>query len=125
QCTTPPVVVEGEALDITDVDGFKLRVKFFDYGVLSMALTRPFAGDWPALLGMSQIYVENAELERRVEKIARKITERFASVMTVCCADFLSEDYLVVAVTGFSAPTTADELIATRTEEISALVRGE
>ena len=63
-------MVDGDALDIADVDGFKLRVKFFDYGVLSLALSRPFAGEWPALVGLSQIYVENAELERRAEKIA-------------------------------------------------------
>ena len=61
---TPPVVVDGDAFGITDVDGFKLRVKFFDYGVVSLALSRPFAGEWPALVGVSQIYVENAELER-------------------------------------------------------------
>ena len=38
---------------------------------------------------------------------------------------FLSEDYLVVAVTGFSTPTTADDLIAERSDEIARLVRGE
>ena len=125
QYATPPVVVDGEALDIADVDGFKLRVKFYDYGVLSLALTRPFAGDWPTLLGLSQIYVENVELERRAEKVARKITERFATVMTAGRATFLSEDYLVVAVTAFATPTTADDLVAARTEEIATLVRGE
>ena len=125
QYATPPVVVDGESLDIADVDGFKLRVKFYDYGVLSLALTRPFAGDWPTLLGLSQIYVENVELERRAEKVARKVTERFATVMTAGRATFLSEDYLVVAVTAFATPTTADDLVAARTEEIATLVRGE
>ena len=52
QYSVPPVVVDGDALDIADVDGFKLRVKFFDYGVLSLALSRPFAGEWAALLGL-------------------------------------------------------------------------
>ncbi len=55
-------------------------MKFFDYGVLSLALTRPFAGEWPELVGLSQNYVENVELERRAEKIARRIVERFATV---------------------------------------------
>jgi hypothetical protein len=125
QYTTPPVVVEGDAIGIGDVDGFKLRVKFFDYGVVSLALTRPFSGDWPELLGLSQIYVENLELERRAEKIARTIAERFASAMTTGRANFLSEDYLVVAVTRFATPTTADDLVATHGEQIATLVRGE
>ena len=125
QYSTPPVVVDGDALDITDVDGFKLRVKFFDYGVLSMALSRPFAGEWPALLGLSQIYVENAELERRAEQIARRISERFAAVMPTGRTTFLSEDYLVVAITGLATPVTGDDLVAERSEEIARLVRGE
>ena len=110
QYSAPPVIVEGDGLDITDVDGFKLRVKFFDYGVLSLALSRPFSGEWEALLGLSQLYIENAELERHAEKIARGVSERFAAVMSSSRTTFLSEDYLVVAVTGFSTPTTAEGL---------------
>ncbi len=45
--------------------------------------------------------------------------------MTTGRANFLSEDYLVVAVTGFATPTTADDLVSTRADEITALVRGE
>lgn len=125
QYTAPPVVVEGDALDIAEVDGFKLRVKFFDYGVVSLALTRPFAGEWPELIALSQDYIENAALEQRAEKIARRIAERFAAVMKAGRASYLSEDYLVVAVTGFSAATTADDLVSTKASEIVTLVRGE
>ena len=56
----PPLAVDGDMLDIHDVDGFKLRAKFFDYGVLSLGLTRPFAGEWPELIGLSQIYIETS-----------------------------------------------------------------
>src|SRR5512134_3843878 len=125
QYAIPPVVVDGDSLDITDVDGFKLRVKFFDYGVLSLGLSRPFAGEWAELLTLSQIYVENADLERRAEAIARRISERFAAVMTTGRTTLLSEDYLVVAVTEFATPTTADALVAEHADEIARLVRGE
>ena len=125
QYSIPPVVVDGDVLDIADVDGFRLRAKFFDYGVLSLGLSRPFAGEWVELLGLSQIYVENDELERRAEKIARHIADRFAAVMKTGRTTLLSEDYLVVAVTRFAKPVTADDLIAERSEEIARLVRGE
>ena len=125
QYAIPPVVVDGDALDIADVDGFKLRVKFFDYGVLSLGLSQPFAGEWADLLNLSQTYVENAELERRAETIARQVAERFAAALKIARTTFLSEDYLVVAVTGFATPTTADALIAERGEQIASLVRGE
>jgi hypothetical protein len=125
QYAIPPVVVDGDALDITDVDGFKLRVKFFDYGVLSLGLSRPFAGEWADLLGLSQLYLENADLERRAETVARRVSERFAAVMTTGRTTMLSEDYLVVAVTGFATPTAADALVAEHADEIARLVRGE
>ena len=125
QYTTPPLAVDGDVLDIHDVDGFKLRAKFFDYGVLSLGLTRPFAGEWPELIGLSQIYIENPDLERHAETIARRLVERFAAAMTTGRESLLSEDYLVVSVTGFELPTTAEDLVATRSEEIASLVRGE
>jgi len=125
QYSTPPVVVDGEALDISEIDGFRLRVKFFDYGVLSLALTRRFAGDWSEFIGLSQIYLENEALEQQAETIARRISERFASAMTAGRAKFLTEDYLVFAVTSFSTPITAEDLIARRSEDIARLLRGE
>jgi hypothetical protein len=125
QYATPPVVVDGDAFGIAEVDGFRLRVKFFDYGVLSLALTRRFTGEWPELIGLSQIYMENPELERRAEKVARTVFERCAPAMTAGRATLLSEDYLVFAVTAFATPTTADELVARHSEEIALLLRGE
>jgi hypothetical protein len=121
----PPVAVDGDAVGRADVDGFRLRAKFFDYGVLSLALTRPFAGEWAELVGLSQIYIENAELERRAEAIAHGLAARFAAAMTTGRTAFLSEDYLVVAVTRFAGAATAEDLVATRSDEIASLVRGE
>ena len=71
------------------------------------------------LVGLSQIYIENAELERRAEQIARRISERFAAAMPTARTTFLSEDYLVVAITGLATPVTGDELVAERSEEIA------
>jgi hypothetical protein len=125
QYTTPPVVVDGEAIDMREVEGFRLRAKFFDYGVLSLALTRRFSGEWPELIGLGQVYLENDELEQRVQKVAHRLAERFASAMTAGRASFLSEDYLVFAISGLSTPMTAEELMATKSEEITLLVHGE
>jgi hypothetical protein len=125
QYTTPPVVVDGQSIDIHDVDGFSLRVKFFDYGILSLALSRPFAGEWPELIGLGQIYLENEELEQRAETIARHLLERFAASLTDARTTFLTEDYLVYSVASLETRTTADELIAARADEIALLVNGE
>jgi hypothetical protein len=122
---TPPVIVEGDGLGLAEVDGFRPRVKFFDYGVLSLALTRPFAGSWTDLLTLSQKYIENEALETQAEEIARELARRYASFMIAGRAHFLSEDYLVFTVTGFEQPMSAEDLLARHSEEIALLVRGE
>jgi hypothetical protein len=125
QYSTAPVVVDGEAIDLREVDGFRLRVKFFDYGVLSLALTRPFVGEWPELIALGQKYLENEELEQHAERVARTIAERFGPCLTAARSTYLAEDYLVVAVSGLEERLTADELMTTRGEEIALLVHGE
>src|SRR5689334_4699112 len=58
----PPLVFEGEAAGLGDIEGFQARLKFFDYGVVSLALLRPFAGSWDELVTTSHRYIENARL---------------------------------------------------------------
>jgi hypothetical protein len=38
----PPIVVDGAVLGAGTIDGFTVRVKAYDYGVLSFMLSRPF-----------------------------------------------------------------------------------
>jgi hypothetical protein len=125
QYTTPPVVVDGEALEMKELDGFRVRAKFFDYGVVSLALTRRFAGEWSEFLGLSQIYVDNDELEQRAEKLVRRITERFHTAMTAGRATYLVEDYLVFAITHLSQPCSADDLMHNCGDQIAQIVHGE
>ena len=43
QYSLPPLVVDGEAVGVGPIAGFRARLKFFDYGVISLALTQPVA----------------------------------------------------------------------------------
>ncbi|HEY7187186.1 MAG TPA: hypothetical protein VH436_11600, partial [Vicinamibacterales bacterium] len=40
QYQQPPLTIEGHALGLHDACGFTVRFKLFDYGVISVALTR-------------------------------------------------------------------------------------
>ena len=68
----PPVIVDGESLGLTEIDGFRPRLKFFDYGVVSLALSRPFAGDWAQFIALGLQYIENDDLERRAGDVCRE-----------------------------------------------------
>ena len=40
QYAHPPISIDGQAVGIPDVGGFQVRFRLFDYGVISLALTR-------------------------------------------------------------------------------------
>lgn len=125
QYQTPPLVVDGETLGAPEIDGFRTRLKFFDYGVISVALTRPFTGSWRDLVGVSQEYIENEAIEARAGEVVHQIATRCAPAMTALHPRYLTEDYLVLSVTGLDHPVTGDELLAARAEELALLLRGE
>src|SRR4029077_7853481 len=54
QYDKPPLSFEGEAVGIAELEGFRLRVRVYDYGVISLALLRNFAGSWSQLVGVGQ-----------------------------------------------------------------------
>jgi hypothetical protein len=125
QYQTAPLLVEGEQVGIASLDGFTARLKFFDYGVVSLALTRPFRGSWAELIATSQIYIENDALESRAEAAVRGLVDRCAAAMRKPRGTYVSEDYLAIAITALDVPVTADELLAHRAEAIARIVRGE
>jgi len=125
QYQTPPLVVDGDAVRAAAIDGFHARFKFFDYGVVSLALMQPFAGGWTDVVATSRQYIENAALETQAEGVVREIVHRCGAVMTRIRREYLSEDYLVVAVHALEAAVSADDLLATHGAQIAQLLRGE
>ena len=121
----PPLVLEGEAAGLAHIDSFQARLKFFEYGVVSLALMRPFSGTWDDLLAASQRYIENARLEEAAEQAVRQTVERCAAAMTEPRTSFLSEDYLILAVHELAAPLDAEALLASRGAQIAQMLRGE
>jgi hypothetical protein len=125
QYQIPPVVVDGSAIGVDAVEGFRPRLKFFDYGVVSLALSREFAGSWARLVDESQRYIENAALESQAEAVVRGIIGRCATALTKRRDTYLSEDYLVVSVHQLQAAMSAEDLLAAHGTAIAQLLRGE
>jgi hypothetical protein len=125
QYQVPPLVIEGDTVGVPAIEGFSTRFKFFDYGVVSLALSRPFSGEWPDVVRLGQEYIENATLETRAEDAIRQIVTRCGTAMSRVRPSWLSEDYLVVAVYDLAGRPDADALIARCGDQIAQLVRGE
>ena len=125
QYDKPPISFDGDAIGIGEADGFRTRIRLYDYGVVSVALHRPFKGTWPDLAALGQHLIENAELEQRAEQTCRTVIARLRPALVGARDEFLSEDYLVFAINEIGLPLTADDLIASRGSDIAATLRGE
>jgi len=125
QYEKPPLSFDGDRLGIGELEGFRVRVRVYDYGVISLALRRPFAGSWNDLVGAAQMLIENPELEQRAEQACRVATTRLAPALTGLRPDFLSEDYLVFVVHELDRPLPAHTLLEERGETIAVMLRGE
>ncbi len=122
----PPVVTGGDALGCAQLDGFGVRVKFYDYGVVSLTLSRPFYGAWDDLVTLGQMLIENEPLEQHAADACGKIVAAMAGALKgPKQAPYLDEDYLIFAVTALDEPVTGESLIERRGAEIAQLLRGE
>src|SRR5262249_26340806 len=71
----PPVVEEAQ---LPGDPKSQVRVKYYDYGVVSVLFEFPFAGEWSDLIGLSSRWISGTDLPSRAEGIAR---EKIARIM--------------------------------------------
>lgn len=102
-----------------------VRLKVYDYGVVSLRIQIPFSGSW----------VEFAELTSRVRQspdvvaTARKLYEdakaQISATFRKTHSVELFEDYYVYTVNSFSKKVLGKELLGTYAKEVASLVRSE
>jgi hypothetical protein len=122
---TPPLQIDGESLGFRELEGFQVRVKVFDYGVISLSLSRRFAGTWDELIGLAHRLSGENVLEAGAERLCGDIATRLREALAQPRGRFLSEDYFVFAIHALDVPQPADQLIAERGGAIAQLLRAE
>ena len=125
QYRQPPITIDGHIIDMAEADGFAVRFKAFDYGVISVALTRPVTGPWDEWVAWGRSCYENTALPRAAEHLARTLVSRIATAITSVRPDFLTEDYLVFTATELDQPVSSESLIASHGGVIAQMLRGE
>jgi hypothetical protein len=125
QYQQPPVIVDGPAIGMDDVRGFRARFKLFDYGVVSVALTRPLPATWDRLLDEGMQWHDDPALAEAAERCCRLLIDRLAPAIVRPRAAFLGEDYLVFALTADGQEPGVDVLVGAHGAEVAQLLRGE
>jgi hypothetical protein len=125
QYQQPPLTFDGGLIGVPDVAGLQVRLRVYDYGVVSFALRRPFSGDWPELLALGARCIDNPQIEEEILRCARMAVDRMRPALDKPRAEWLAEDYAVFTITGFDAPLAADALLAQHGGEVARLLRNE
>src|SRR5437870_2624394 len=76
QYDKPPLSFDGELVGAHEFEGFRTRFRVYDYGVISVALSRSFVGNWSELLSAGQMLIDSDEFEQRAEGLCRGVAER-------------------------------------------------
>jgi hypothetical protein len=125
QYRQPPITIDGSAVGSPEVGGFTVRFKTFEYGVISVALSRAVSGNWDDWLRWGLESHESGALAQSGEHLARALVARIRGSITRPRERFLAEDYLIFTVTKLDPPISAEALIASQGGTIAQLLRGE
>ena len=125
QYEQPPLTIDGSAIALPEALGFTVRFKLFDYGVISVALTRPIPSTWPELVDCGITMQDDARLGATCESLTRDLIARLRPAMTSPREQLVTEDYIVFSLTALENRPTGQALVEQRGDDIVRLLRGE
>ncbi|MGE0447077.1 MAG: hypothetical protein AB7P99_17760, partial [Vicinamibacterales bacterium] len=125
QYAEPPIAIHGSAVEAANVAGFDVRLKVFDYGVISVAFSRPLPATWEALLDAGLRWSEDPQLPTEADRLCRHLMTRLSSAASAPREAFLTEDYWVFAATAVAGSPAAEAVVAQQGGTLAQLLRGE
>jgi hypothetical protein len=118
----PPVVEEAQLPGDTKA---QVRVKYYDYGVVSVLFEFPFTGEWSDLISLSSRWISGTDLPSRAEQIAKEKVARIKLALIKPYDSWLSEDYFIFFLREIQGSPAAAHLLGSCRQQIAQVVRGE
>lgn len=130
QYDKPPLSFAGEVVGCGTVDAagigtLRVRCRVYEYGVLSLALSRAFSGDWEQLVAVGHAAIDNLPLEQEVGRLAAAVGEQLRPALRGAGGRRQTEDYAVFLVTALGGAPSATALLEAHGTDIARLLRGE
>src|SRR5258708_6242610 len=122
----PPVEEALDPLVLESGERLQCDVKYYDYGVVSVIFELPFSGDWDELVQLSSRWVWDTNFESLATRIVKQKLERAApALVKPYTAEWLKEDYFIFHLREVAGSPSAADLLASKADFISQVVRGE
>jgi hypothetical protein len=123
QFPVPPMVAH---LPEAEFDGLRaaVRVKFYDYGVVSLRLSFDAAGSWNELTHLSERARTDQRISEFAERTVKAICDEYAHALDERHAPLI-EDYLIVEIERFAETLDAETLLDDNAPELASLLLGE
>jgi len=146
QYQRPPVEETLDPVILENGERLSGEIKYYDYGVISLEFELPFSGDWDTLIQLSCRWTSDTNFESVATRIARQKLERAAPALIKPYAaegqkrnghksngraseaqsnPWLQEDYFIFHLREIDGSPSAADLLATKGNQITQVVRGE
>ncbi|MCS7109412.1 MAG: hypothetical protein NZ903_01290 [Candidatus Micrarchaeota archaeon] len=129
QYTQPPYLITiGEKQIELSKDNklqFKITAKLYDFGVVSLRFSTPFAGDLDQLAVLSSELVDNAALEKEAYKQLERIRKEIAEVLVKPLDSPHFEDYIIFVAKELDKKVSVNEIANQYGNKIAAVLRAE
>jgi len=121
---SPPVTESLGPLVLDNGEQVEGTMQYYDYGVVSVLLQRPFSGSWTELKHLAAQWISSVFFEEFTTRLVRQRLVNLRSALRNPYPAFLSEDYYVFHL---SEPEglQAEDLIRQHGQEISQILTGE
>jgi hypothetical protein len=125
----PPVTEPIGLMVLESGEMIEGRIKYYDYGVVSIEMELKFEGDWESLVSQSSRWIGAPELEAKAKELLRGAIEHADQSIMRPYKTYLNEDYFIVQLNEVldanGMVLGAKDLLASHAREIAQLVRGE
>jgi hypothetical protein len=123
----PPVVDRLETMVLDSGERLGGVIKYYDYGVVSLLFELPFSGDWDKLVELSARWTSDTNFEKLASRVIHQRLERAAPALIKPYKEenWLQEDYFIFHVREIEGSPSAEDLLATKRNQVAQVVRGE
>lgn len=125
----PPVVQRLRPVRLPTGEEFEARLKYFDYGVVSLELDLPFQAGWDELIALSSRWIGAPDLEQHALEIVQPLVRAAGAALIKPYPQWLDEVYYIVqlrkVLDDADNPMTAPDLLQQYGPALAQIVRGE